>query len=111
MLALLDLNAREVGFSDNIGEDRVMEDRQELVCIERHRSISSDSICRVGEACLWRDLLRKKKTGQVRRLGRSRKREFGLQVPGSLLGRGGAVSGDGRVGCLLMTDKLRCFHW
>ena len=53
----------------------------------------------------------KRKKGQVRRVGRSRKRKSGLQVPGSLLGQGGAVSGSGRVGCLLTTDKLRCFHW
>ena len=41
---------------------------------------------------------------------RSRKRKYGLQLPGSLLGRGGAGSGAGRVGCLLTTDKLRCLH-
>ena len=29
-------NAREVGLSDNLGEDRVQEDHQELVVIERH---------------------------------------------------------------------------
>ena len=28
MLTLLERNAREVGFSDNLGEDRVREDRQ-----------------------------------------------------------------------------------
>ena len=39
MLALLERNAREVGFSHNLGEDRVREDRQELVGIERHWSI------------------------------------------------------------------------
>ena len=55
--------------------------------------------------------LEEKETGQVQGVGQSRKRESGLQVPGSLLGRGGAVSGAGRVGCLLTTDKLRCFHW
>ena len=55
--------------------------------------------------------IEEKETGQVRRVGRSRKRESRLQVPGSLLGRGGAVSGAGQVGCLLTTDKLRCFHW
>ena len=111
MLALLERNAREVGLSDNLGEDRVQEDRQELVGIERHRSISSDRLYRVRAACSWRDFLRKNKTRQVWRVGRSRKRESGLQVPGSLLGRGRAVSGAGRVGCLLTTDKLRCFHW
>ena len=42
MLALLERNAREVGFSDNLGEDQVREDRQDLVGIERHRSILSD---------------------------------------------------------------------
>ena len=111
MLALLERNACEVGLSDNIGEDRVREDRQELVGNERHRSIWSDRLYRVWEACLWRDITRKNKTGQVRRVGRSRKRESGLQVPGSLMGRGGAVRVAGRVGCLLRTDKLRCFHW
>ena len=50
-------------------------------------------------------------TGQVRRVGRSRKRESRLQVTGSLLGWGGAVSGGGWVGFLLTTDKLRCFYW
>ena len=111
MLALLERNACEVGLSDNIGEDRMREKRQELVGIERHRSISSDRLYRVGVACSWRDFYRKNKTGQVWRVGWSRKRESGLQVPGSLLGRGGAVSGAGRVGFLLTTDKLRCFHW
>ena len=42
MLALLERNAREVGLSHNVGEERVREDRQELVRIERHRSIASD---------------------------------------------------------------------
>ena len=54
---------------------------------------------------------RKKKTGQVRQVGRSRKRESGLQVPGSILGRGEAVTGAGQVGCLLTTDKLGFFRW
>ena len=39
---------------------------------------------------------------------RPQKRNSGLQVPGSLLGQGGAGSGAGQVGCLLTTDKLRC---
>ena len=111
MLALLECNAREVGFSDNLGEEWVQEYRQELVGIERHRSISSDGIYRIGVAYLWSDFSRKKKTGQVWRVGRSRKRESRVQVPGSILGQGGAVSGAGRVGCLLTTDKLRFFHW
>ena len=34
-----------------------------------------------------------------------------VEGTGVILGRGGAVSGAGRVGCLLTTDKLRCFHW
>ena len=111
MLALLERNAREVGLSKNLDEDRVREGRQELVGIERHWSISSDRLYWVGAACSWRDFSRENKTGQVWLVGRSRKRESGLQVPGSLLGLGGAVSGAGRVGCLLTTDKLRCFHW
>ena len=53
--------------------------------------------------------LEKNRAGTVSR--RSRKRESGLQVMGFLLGRSGAVSGSGQVGCLLTTDKLRCFHW
>ena len=52
-----------------------------------------------------RFLVEKEKTGQVRREGRARRRESGLQVPGSLLWQGGAVSGAGRVGCLLTTDN------
>ena len=52
--------------------------------------------------------LEKNRSGSAGR--RSRKGESGLQVPGSLMGRGGAVSGAGRVGCLLTTDKIRCFH-
>ena len=111
MLDLLERNAHDVGLSKNIGEDRVWEDRQELVGIERHRSILSDKLYRVGAPCSWRDFSRKKKTGQVRQVGRSRKRECGLQVPGFLLGRGEAVSGAGRVGSSLTTDKIRCFHW
>ena len=42
VLALLECNAREVGLSHNLGEDRVREDSKELVGIERHRSIASD---------------------------------------------------------------------
>ena len=60
MLAQLERNAREVGLSDNLGEDRVREDRQELVGIERHQSISSDRLYRVGAACLWRYFSKKK---------------------------------------------------
>ena len=41
---------------------------------------------------------------------RLQKRKSGMQVPGYLLGRGGAGSGAGPLGCLLTTDKLRCFH-
>ena len=51
MIALLDRNASEVGFSDNLGEDRVREDRQDLVGIERHHSNFSDRLYRVGAAC------------------------------------------------------------
>ena len=40
--ALLERNAREVGFADNIGEHRVQEHRQELVGVEWHRSSVSD---------------------------------------------------------------------
>ena len=63
----------------------------------------------VGAARSLRDI--KRKTGQVRQVRGHGKRESGLQVLGSLLGRGGAVSGAGPVGCLLTTDKLRFFHW
>ena len=70
----------------------------------------------VSELTCWESAVgyifsRKKKTGQVWRVGWSRKRESGLQVPGSFLGRGGAASGAGRVGFLLTADKLRFFHW
>ena len=92
MLALLERNVRKVGLSDNLGEDRVRKESPELVNIERHRSILSNRLYRVGSACSWRDFLREKKTGQVRQLGRSRNRDSGLQVPGSLIGQGGAVS-------------------
>ena len=51
MLTPLERNAREVGFSDNLGEDWVREDRQELVGIERHWSILSNRLCWVGAAC------------------------------------------------------------
>ena len=64
MLALLEHNARKVGISHNLGEDRVQEDRQDLVGIERHRSIASDRLYRVGAACSWRDFSRKKKQGK-----------------------------------------------
>ena len=36
MLALLERNAREVGFADDLGEHQVREHRQELVGVERH---------------------------------------------------------------------------
>ena len=51
VLALLERNAREVGFADNIGEHRVRENRQELVGIERHRSSVSDRLYRFGADC------------------------------------------------------------
>ena len=51
MIDLLERNAREVGFADNIGEQRVQENRQELVGIERHRSNLRDWMYRVGAAC------------------------------------------------------------
>ena len=98
MLAMLEHNDCKVGLSHNLGEDRLWEHRQDLAGIELHRSIASDRIFRIGAACSWRDFLRKKKTGQVRQVGRLRKRESGLQVLGSLLGRGGAVRGAGRSG-------------
>ena len=44
MLALLERNAREVGFSKNLGEDRVQEDRQELAGIEGNRSNLSNML-------------------------------------------------------------------
>ena len=69
MLALLERNSCEVGFYDNLGEGWVRKDRQELARIERHRSISSNRLYRVGVAFLWSDLSRKNKTGQVWRVG------------------------------------------
>ena len=111
MLALLERNARKFGLSHDLGEDRVWEDRQELVGIERHRSTASDRSLSGRGGLFVEIFLEEKKTWQVRRVGRSQKRESGLQVQGSLLGRSGAVTGAGRVGCLLTTDKLRCFQW
>ena len=52
VLALLECNAREGGFSDNLGEYRVQENLQELVGIEQHRSNLSNRLYRVGAACL-----------------------------------------------------------
>ena len=51
MIALLERKARKVGFSYNLGEYRVRENRQELVGIERHCSNVSDRLYRVGAAC------------------------------------------------------------
>ena len=42
MLALLERNAREVGFANDLGEHQVQEHRQELVGAERHRCSVSD---------------------------------------------------------------------
>ena len=50
MLALLERNACEVGFSDNLSEYRVREDRQKLVGIQPHRSNLSDGLYQVGTA-------------------------------------------------------------
>ena len=44
MLALLERNAREVGFANNICEHRVQEHFQELVGVERHRCSVSDPL-------------------------------------------------------------------
>ena len=44
VLALLERNAHEVGFADNLGEHRVRENRPDLVGVERHRSSVSDSL-------------------------------------------------------------------
>ena len=109
MLALLEHNAREVGLAHNIGEDRVWEDRQELVGIERHRLIASNmSLLGRGGSFVVR-YVEKNRADLVGR--RSQKRYYGMPVPGSLLRLGRAVSGAGQVGCLLTTDKLKCFHW
>ena len=109
MLALSECDTREVGLTHNLGEDRVREDRRELFGIVRHRSIAREFVF-IGSGRLVRgEISREERAGLACR--RSRKRESGLQVPGSLLGWGGAVIGAGRVGCLLTTDKLRCFHW
>ena len=51
VLALLERNAREVEFAENLGEDRVQENRRELVGIERHCSNLSDRLYRVRAAC------------------------------------------------------------
>ena len=109
MFALLERNAREVGLSHNFGEDWVREDRQELVGIEQHWSIANDMYLS-GRGCLFVDrFLEKNRTGSVGT--KVTEEKVRVASPGSLMGRGGAVSGAGRVRCLLITDKLRCFHW
>ena len=75
MIVLLEPDTREVGLAHNLGEDRVREDRQELVGIERHRSIARDMYLTgwggsFGEIYLER-------TGQVRRVG-----GYGRESPG-----------------------------
>ena len=83
MLALLECDTRKVGLVHNLGEDQVREDRQDLVGIEPHQSIASD-LSLSGRGGLFRErYLEENRAGSAGR--RSRKRESGLQVPGSLL--------------------------
>ena len=51
MLALLERNAREVGFTYDLREHRVRKHRQELVGVERHHCGVSDMLERVRAAC------------------------------------------------------------
>ena len=67
MLVLLERNTCEVGLAHNLGEDRVWEDCQELVGIERHQSIARGiSLSGRGGSFEERYLER---TGQVWRVG------------------------------------------
>ena len=50
-MEMLERNATEVGFADNLVEYRVPENRQELVGIERHCSNLSNRLYRVGADC------------------------------------------------------------
>ena len=90
MLALLERNAREVGLSHNLGEDRVREDRQELVGIEWHRSIASDRALS-GQGGLFVEIFLKKKNRAVS-AGRTVAEER-VRVAGT-----GVSSGTGRSG-------------
>ena len=51
MLALLERNAREVGFTYDLCEHQVREHRQELVGVERYRCGVSDILERIRAAC------------------------------------------------------------
>ena len=89
MIAILDRNAREVGLSHNLGEDRVREDRQELVGIDRHRSIASD-MSLLGRGGLFVDrFFDKNRAGSAGR----KVAEEGFQVAVT-----GVSSGTGRSG-------------
>ena len=67
MLALLERNARKVGHSHNFGEYQVREYRQELVGIERHRSIASN-ISLLGRGGLFVEIfLEKNRSGSTGR--------------------------------------------
>ena len=44
VIALLERNAHEVGFSDNLGKNWVQEKHQEFVGVERHRSSVSNRL-------------------------------------------------------------------
>ena len=109
MLALLERDTRGVGLAHNLGEEqgagrpqRVGWNWAALVDCAQYVFIGLGRLVRIEIS--WKD-----RAGTAGR--RSWNRESGLQVPGSLLGWEGAGSGAGRVGCLLTTDKIRCFHW
>ena len=80
MLALLERNTREFGLAHNPGEDRGRDDLQELVGIERHRSITRDmSLSGWGGLFGERYLER---TGHVRRVGGHGRESLGCRYRG-----------------------------
>ena len=80
MLALLERNTRKFGIAHNLGEDRVREDLQELVGIERHRLITRDiSLSGRGGSSGERYLER---TGHVQRVGGHRRESPGCRYWG-----------------------------
>ena len=97
MLALLERNAHEVGLSHNIGEDRVWEDRQELVGIEQHRSIAIDMSLSGRGGLLVERFLEKYRAGSSgRKVAEERVRVSGTGVS-SGMGPSGERSWAGEI--------------
>ena len=80
MLALLERNTRKVGLAHNLGEDRVWEDLQELVGIERHRSITRD-MSLSGRGGLFGERYLER-TGHVCRVGGHGRESLGCRYRG-----------------------------